>query len=209
MRIFLGWCRRVFISTHTCTFGSNLSLSCHLHGHPCVCGLFTLILPSYFLLYRPLLFLNLNCMKSMVNLHNSCNEGVEASDDLLLSTGSNSPDSARFWNVLGQSNGSPATGSLASHGPGSSDDNRNTRRRRDTFSGPEDEQARRAVLLGFLCEQYQKGITKRINNLWEESNMPAHSKPITIHCKAGSVSARLARNKSQVSGLCGPMSRRC
>ena len=26
-------------------------------------------------------------MKSMVNLHNSCNEGVDASDDLLLSTG--------------------------------------------------------------------------------------------------------------------------
>ena len=27
--------------------GSSLSLSCHLHGHPCVCGLFTLILPFY------------------------------------------------------------------------------------------------------------------------------------------------------------------
>ena len=31
--------------------------------------------------------------------------------------------------MLGQSNGSTATGSLGSHGPGSSDDNRNTRRR--------------------------------------------------------------------------------
>ena len=35
-------------------------------------------------------FLFLNCMKSMVNLHNSCNEGVDASDDLLLSTGKGS-----------------------------------------------------------------------------------------------------------------------
>ena len=66
--------------------GSSLSLSCHLHGHPCVCGLFTLILPFYFLLYLPPLFLFLNYMKSLVNLHNSCNESVDASDELLLST---------------------------------------------------------------------------------------------------------------------------
>ena len=46
-------------------------------------------------------------------------------------------------------------------GPGwSSDDSRKTRRRLDTFSSPEDEQARSAVLLRFLCEQYHKGITK-------------------------------------------------
>ena len=44
-------------------------------------------------------------------------------------SGSSSPDTARYWNMLGQSNGSTATGSLGSHGPGSSDDNRNTRRR--------------------------------------------------------------------------------
>ena len=66
--------------------GSSLSLSCHLHGHPCVCGLFILILPFYFLLYLPPLFLFLNYMKSIVNLHNSCNESVDASDELLLST---------------------------------------------------------------------------------------------------------------------------
>ena len=67
--------------------GSSLGLSCHLHGHPCVCGLFTLILPFYFLLYLPPLFLFLNYMKSVVNLQNSCNESVDASDELLLSTG--------------------------------------------------------------------------------------------------------------------------
>ena len=71
-----------------------------------------------------------------------------------------------------------AAGSLGSHGPGSSDDNRNTRRRLDTFSGPEDEQARSAVLLRFPCEQYHK--------------MPADNRPVTIHCKAGSTSVRLA-----------------
>ena len=66
--------------------------------------------------------------------------------------------SARSWNVLGHSDGSTATGSLGSHGLGSSDDNRNTRRRLDTFSSPEDEQARSAILLQFLCEQFlQKG----------------------------------------------------
>ena len=54
--------------------------------------------------------------------------------------------SARSWNILGHSDGSTATGSLGSRGLGSSDDNRNTRRRLDTFSSPEDEQTRSAVL---------------------------------------------------------------
>ena len=82
-------------------------------------------------------------------------------------------------------------GPLGPMAQGSSDDSRNTRRRIDTFSSPEDEDARSAVLLGFPCEQYHKGITKWIDNLWEESNMSVHNKPVTIHCKAGSVTARL------------------
>ena len=39
-------------------------------------------------------------------------------------SGSSSPDSTRSWNMLGQSTRSTATGSLGSHGPGSSSDNR-------------------------------------------------------------------------------------
>ena len=78
---------------------------------------------------------------------------------------------------------------LMAQGP--SDDNRNTRRRLDAFSSPEDEQARSAVLLRFPCEQYHQGITMWINDLWAKSNMHAHNKPVIIHCKAGSVSARL------------------
>ena len=104
---------------------------------------------------------------------------------------SSGSSSKRSWNILGHSDGSTATGSLGSHDPGSSDDNRNTRQRLDTFSSPEDEQARSAVLLPFLCEQYLQGITMWINDLWAKSNMPAHNKPVIIHCKAGSVSARL------------------
>ena len=58
----------------------------HVHGHPCV--LFTLILPFYFLLYLPLLlFLFLNYLKSVVNLHNSCNESMDSTDEFSLSTG--------------------------------------------------------------------------------------------------------------------------
>ena len=77
------------IHLHTYTHRSSRCLrhSPHPHGHPRVCGLFALILLFYFLLYFPPFFLFLNDMKSMVNLHNSCNEGVDASDDLLLSTG--------------------------------------------------------------------------------------------------------------------------
>ena len=106
-------------------------------------------------------------------------------------TVSSGSGSARSWNMLGQSTGSTASGFLLSHGPRSSDDNRNTRRRLDPSSSPADEHARSAVLLRFPCEQYHKGITKWINDLWEESNMPAHSRPVTIHCKAGSMSVRL------------------
>ena len=63
------------------------------------------------------------------------------------------------------SNCSTATGSLGSQGPGSSDDNRNTRRGLDTFTSPEDEHARSAILFRFPCEQYHTGITNWINNL--------------------------------------------
>ena len=101
---------------------------------------------------------------------------------------SNVSGSARSWPTLEQVDGSTAAGS---HGPGSSDDNRNTRRRLDPPSNTEDEQSRSAVLLRFPCEQYHKGITKWIDNLWEESSMPAYDKPVRIHCKAGSVSFRL------------------
>ena len=104
-------------------------------------------------------------------------------------SGSSGPNSARSWNMLGHSDGSTATGSLGSHGLGSSDDNRNTRRRIDTFSSPEDEHARSAILLRFPCEQYHTGVT--INNLWEMSNIRACNKPVRIHCKTGSLSVRL------------------
>ena len=91
--------------------------------------------------------------------------------------------SAISWNILGHCDGSTATGSLGSHGPGSSDDSRNSRRRFDFFSSPEDELARSAVLLRFPCEQYHTGITKWTNTLWEGSSMPAHSKLVTIHAR--------------------------
>ena len=111
--------------------------------------------------------------------------------ETIAASASSSPDSTRSWNILGHSDGSTATGSLGPHGPGSSDDNRNTRRRIDTSSSPENEQPRSAVLLRFHCEQFHKGTTQWIDNLWEESNMPANNKPVRIHCKASSVWVRL------------------
>ena len=67
--------------------------------------------------------------------------------------------SARSWNVLGQNDGSTAA---RSHGPGSSDDHRNTRRGLDTLSSTEDEQPRSAVLFQCPCEQYLEGFAKWI-----------------------------------------------
>ena len=83
---------------------------------------------------------------------------------------SNISGSARSWPTLEQVDGSTAVGS---HGPGSSDDNRNTRRRLDPSSSAEDEQSRSAVLFRFSCEQYIKGIAQWIDTLWEESDMLA------------------------------------
>ena len=99
--------------------------------------------------------------------------------------------SASSWNLLGHGDGSPATGSLVSHGPGSSDENRNTRRRLDTFSSQEDEHARSPVLLHFPCEQYHAGVPTWLEKFWATTNAPAFHKPTRIHCKTGSLSARL------------------
>ena len=82
-------------------------------------------------------------------------------------SGSESPDSTRSWNVLGRSDNSTVTGSLGSSGPGSSDDNRNTTRRLDTSTSPEDEQTRSAVLLRFPCAQYLTGIMEWFNSSLE------------------------------------------
>ena len=98
--------------------------------------------------------------------------------------------SASTWNLLGQSDGSKAAGSLGSHGPGSSDDNRNTRRRLGTFSSPEDEHARSAVLLRFPCKQFHAGVSSCLNEFCASTNTPAINKPVRIHCKTGSLSAR-------------------
>ena len=78
--------------------------------------------------------------------------------------------SARSWPSVEQIDGSTAAGS---HGPSSSDDTRNTRRRLDPSSSADDEQSRSAVLFQFPCEQHLKGITQWIDTLLEESGLLA------------------------------------
>ena len=90
--------------------------------------------------------------------------------------------SARSWNILGHSDG------------WSSDDNRDTRRRLDPLSCLADDHARSAVLQRFplrAIPQRDYQLDQHFNTLWEESNMPADNKLVTIHCKAGSTSVRL------------------
>ena len=77
--------------------------------------------------------------------------------------------------------------------PGSSNDNRKTRRRLDTFLSPEDEHARSAVLLRFPCEQYHSGITTWINNLWENQTFQSLLNPSEfiakqVPCRPDSIS---------------------
>ena len=78
-----------------------------------------------------------------------------------------------------------------SHGPRSSDDNRNTRRRLDTFSNPDEENARSAVPLHFPCEQFFTGMSTWISKFLATTNMLAPNMPIKTHCKTGSKSACL------------------
>ena len=101
---------------------------------------------------------------------------------------SNVSGSARSWPTIEQVDGSTAAGS---HGPGSSDDTRNTQRRLDPASSTEDEQSRSAVLFRFPSEQNLKGRSKLIDTFWEESIMLACNKPVRFHCNAESVSVRL------------------
>ena len=68
---------------------------------------------------------------------------------------SNVSGSARSWPLVEQIDGPTVAGS---HGPGSSDDSRNTRRTLDSSSSAEDEHSRSAVLSRFPCDQYLKGI---------------------------------------------------
>ena len=96
--------------------------------------------------------------------------------------------SARSWNLLGQADGSIAAGCL---GPGSSDENRNTRRRLDTFANPDDESARRAVMLQFPCEQSHAGVSVWLWKFWATTNVPSFNRLVRIHCKRGSQSARV------------------
>ena len=110
---------------------------------------------------------------------------------------SNVSGSGRSWPTLEQVDGSTAAGS---HGPGSSDDNRNTRRRLHPSSSAEDEQSRSAVLYKFPCEPYLRGVTQWIDTLLDESGMLACNKPTRIHCKAGSVSINHQAHPCQVQG---------
>ena len=63
-----------------------LSLSCHLHPWSSSCAfLLDLILPFYFLLYLPPLFLFLKYLKSVVNLYNSAHESMDSTEEFSLS----------------------------------------------------------------------------------------------------------------------------
>ena len=78
---------------------------------------------------------------------------------------SSGSDSARFWNILGHSDGSTASRSLGSH----------------TLSSPEDEEARSAVFFRFFCKPHHQRITVSINDFCEKSNMFAYNKLVRIH----------------------------
>ena len=98
----------VFIRTHMHRGSSLTSLRHsphpHVHGHPC--GLFTLILLFYFLLYLPHFFLFLNYLKSVVNLHNSCDESMDSTDEFSLSTGYE-PKAPRLLRDLSRARAAP------------------------------------------------------------------------------------------------------
>ena len=88
--------------------------------------------------------------------------------------------------LSGQVDGCTAAGS---HDPGSSEEGRNTRRRLDKFSCPDDENARSPVLLRFLCEQCHAGVSACLKKTLATVFLPDR-----IHCKTGTTSAPLVLN---------------
>ena len=96
--------------------------------------------------------------------------------------------SARSWPLPGQVDGSTAVGS---HDPGSSEEGRNTRRRLEKDTGPDDENARSTVPLRFPCEQCHAGISVWLTRTLATADMPAADMPFRIQCKTGTTSARL------------------
>ena len=88
--------------------------------------------------------------------------------------------SARSWPSPGQVDGSTATGS---HGPASSDDNRNTRRKLDTFSNTDEENARSSLLLHFPCEQFHAGVSIWLNNSLQRLTFSTANMHIKIHAR--------------------------
>ena len=123
-----------------------------------------------------------------------------------VASASNVSGSARSWPSLEQIDGCTAAGS---HGSGSSDDNRNTRRRLDTFSNPDDENARSAVLLQFPCEQCHAGVPTWLKKFHATANMPTANVPVRIHFKTASTFARLVVSKrANCQEFCGNRQRR-
>ena len=104
--------------------------------------------------------------------------------------------SARSWNPLGRSDGSPATGSLGFHGPGSFDDNRITQDAELILS-----QALMMNMHEALC-----CYIFRVNTSTLECLLPAFNKPTRIHCKTNALSARLV---FQTRGKCQDFVARC
>ena len=68
-------------------------------------------------------------------------------------------------------------------------ENRNTRRKLDTDTGPDDENARSAVLLRFSCEQCHAGMSAWLHKVLDPSDYPQR-----VHCKRGTKSARIVLN---------------
>ena len=88
---------------------------------------------------------------------------------------SNVSGSARSWPSLEQVDGNTAAGS---HGPGSPNDNRNTRRRLDVPSRSEDEHARSAVLFTVPMRTVPQRNYEVVRS---GSIICADSEPLTVH----------------------------
>ena len=75
---------------------------------------------------------------------------------------------------------------MGSRDPGSLEEGRNTRRRLGMDKGPDDENARSAVLLRFPCEQCLPGM-----HAWLKKTLAPTDQLERVHCKRGTESARL------------------
>ena len=120
----------------------------------------------------------------------------------LSSSGSGSASS---WKLLGHSDGSKATGSFGTHGPKSSDDNKNTKRTIHIFPTTDYEHARSTILFDFHANNVTLECLFGSKNSGQRPTHHSESLPQYIVKQIPCQLSSYSKKKSQMPRRCAPV----